>query len=100
MISFQKLFKLLADRGHSRYWLGTQIGSSLAYKLREDRSVSSETIGKICAALNCQPGDIMEFIPREDRDISSKTIEKICAALNCQPGDIMEFISRKKQQNG
>lgn len=67
MISFQKLFKLLADRGHSRYWLGTKIGESLAYKLREDYSATTQTIGKICAALNCQPGDIMEFIPREDR---------------------------------
>lgn len=67
MISFKKLFKLLADRGHSRYWLSTQIGRSLAYKLREDCSATTQTIEKICAALNCQPGDIMEFIPGEDQ---------------------------------
>jgi len=25
-----------------------------------------ETIGKLCNALNCQPGDLMEYIPDED----------------------------------
>lgn len=29
---------------------------------------------------------------RKDEPISTKSIEKLCEALNCQPGDIMEYI--------
>lgn len=29
------------------------------------RGVRFETLGKLCAALNCQPGDILEFEPDE-----------------------------------
>lgn len=31
-------------------------------KLRQDKNVQSDIIGKICHALNCQPGDIMEYV--------------------------------------
>ena len=30
------------------------------------RGVRFETLGKICAALDCQPGDLLEFRPDED----------------------------------
>ncbi len=64
MISFEKLFKIMADRGHTRYRLGVQIGDhTLAYSLKKNKNVTTYTINKICAAFNCQPGDIMEYIP-------------------------------------
>lgn len=30
------------------------------------RGVRFETLGKICAVLDCQPGDLLEFRPDED----------------------------------
>ena len=30
------------------------------------RGVRFETLGKICAVLDCQPGDLLEFQPDED----------------------------------
>ena len=31
--------------------------------MRRNETVTTESIDKICAYLNCQPGDIMEFEP-------------------------------------
>lgn len=31
-------------------------------KLRQDRIIQTDIIGKICKALDCQPGDIMEYV--------------------------------------
>ena len=70
MISFEKLFKIMADRGITRYRLGVQIGDqTLVYSLQKNKNknVTTTTISKICAAFNCQPGDIMEYIP-DDKD--------------------------------
>ena len=33
-------------------------------KLRKDQDITTETIGKICKALNCQMTDIMEFVEK------------------------------------
>ena len=31
-----------------------------------------DTLGRICAVLNCQPGDILEYRPAEDEDLPNK----------------------------
>ncbi len=38
----------------------------LSGKLNKNKRVDTETINRLCEALNCQPGDIMEYIPDED----------------------------------
>jgi len=40
----------------------TKLYDTLA-KLSKGQAVNSEIIERICAALSCQPGDIMEFLP-------------------------------------
>ena len=35
-------------------------------KLRNDMDITTETIGKICKAMNCEPLDIMEFFDEDD----------------------------------
>lgn len=32
------------------------------------KAVKLETLNKICKALNCQPGDILEYIPDEEEE--------------------------------
>ena len=39
------------------------ISSPTLAKLSKGQAVNSEIIERICAVLNCEPGDIMEFIP-------------------------------------
>lgn len=41
----------------------TGISSATMAKLNTNEYVSLEVIDKICAALDCQPGDLLEHIP-------------------------------------
>ena len=44
------------------------IPQSSLQKLREGKPVTTETISKLCLALECQPGDILEFENDGDDD--------------------------------
>ena len=41
------------------------ISSNVLAKLGKDKTVSIESLEKICTALNCKIEDIMEFVPNE-----------------------------------
>lgn len=70
-ITYRKLFHLLLDRNIKKGELQEKAGvtASIMARLAKDETVKSDTIGKICEALNCQPGDIMEYIPNHTRSI-------------------------------
>ncbi len=65
MISYKPLQKLLIDREIKKLELlkMTGISSATLAKLNTNEYVSLEIIDKICSALNCQPGDLLEHIP-------------------------------------
>ena len=68
-MSYNRLWKLLIDKNMKKSDLRKIAGvssSSLA-KLSKGENVTVETLGKICAALNCGVDDIMEFIPEETK---------------------------------
>ncbi|MBH7183460.1 helix-turn-helix transcriptional regulator [Clostridioides difficile] len=54
---------LLNRRGITKEELRLKIGASSTTiaKLSSNKNVSLDVIDKICKALNCQPGDIMEY---------------------------------------
>lgn len=62
--SYNKLWKLLIDKKMLKKDLISQTGlnSSTIAKLSKDKQVSMEVLGKICKALNCNVGDIVDFI--------------------------------------
>ena len=64
-IRYDKLFALLKEKGYS------------TYRIRQDNIVSQEALTKM---KNGTGG------------IDTSTIERLCAVLNCQPGDIMEYV--------
>lgn len=66
-IKFYKLVRELDKKGMSKGDLQKAIGASSATiaKLSNHEYVALSVIDKICQALECQPGDIMEFIPDE-----------------------------------
>ena len=68
-ISFNKLFDLLQNRGHSStYWLRQNgFHSATVTKLRKNQTVTTETISSLCALLNVQPSDIMEYVPDDQK---------------------------------
>ncbi|WP_438435251.1 helix-turn-helix domain-containing protein [Gorillibacterium sp. sgz500922] len=65
MISYKPLQKLLIDRGIKKQEIIklTGVSSATMAKLNNNGYVSLEVIDKICSALGCQPGDILEHLP-------------------------------------
>jgi len=64
VISYKKFQKLLIDRDIKKTELREMVGisSSTLARLNSNEYVSLEVIDKICAVLNCQPGDLLEYI--------------------------------------
>ena len=62
--SYNKLFKLLIDRGIKKKELCemAEISATSVAKLGHGKNVNTEVLLKICDALNCDVGDIMEFL--------------------------------------
>lgn len=42
------------------------ISSNVSAKMRKDESISMESLYKICVALDCGIGDIVEFVSNEN----------------------------------
>ena len=62
--SYNKLWKLLIDKNMNKQRLRekAEISSASIAKLGRGENVTTEVLLKICEALNCQPGDIMEMV--------------------------------------
>ena len=67
-ISYKKLWKILIDKDMKKKDLQAQAGVSWASvtKLSKGEPVSMEVLMKVCKALDCNIGDIMDFIPNEE----------------------------------
>lgn len=61
-ISYNKLWKLLIDKGMNKTQLKDAAGlsSSTISKMGENEQVSMDSMLKICKTLNCDIGDIVE----------------------------------------
>lgn len=68
MIIYKKLWKLLIDKGMNKtqFRLLAGLTTPTLAKLGKSEHVSTETINKICKALNVQLADIMEYIPDKE----------------------------------
>ena len=64
--SYTKLWKLLLDKKMLKKDLmdKTGINSSTMAKLGKDMPVSMDVLGRICDALDCNVGDIVDFIKK------------------------------------
>lgn len=69
MISYKPLQKLLIDRDIKKKDLQKMINVSWSTmsKFSKNQYVSLEIIDKICAALDCQPSDLIEYIPDKEK---------------------------------
>ena len=65
--SYKRLWKLLIDKDLKKKDLESLAGIShyTVGKLNKDENVTTDILGKICKALNCNIEDIMEFIEDE-----------------------------------
>jgi DNA-binding Xre family transcriptional regulator len=75
MFSYNKLWKLLIDRGYKKTDLLEIAGlhpTTLA-KMGKGADITTKVIGRLCEALRVQPGDIMEY---EFQDEKKDDIDK------------------------
>lgn len=63
-VSYKKLWKLLIDKDMKKKDLCAKAGISTASvtKMGKGGHVTTEVLGKICAALDCTLDDIMEIV--------------------------------------
>ena len=70
-ISYKKLWKLLIDKDMKKKDLQSSAGISWASvtKLSKGEAVSMDVLIKVCKAMNCDIGDVVEFIPKENVNV-------------------------------
>ena len=66
MISYNKLWKLLIDKGLNKKKLIelSGVSSSSIAKMTKGQNVTTDVLCKICQTLSCDFKDIMEYIPK------------------------------------
>lgn len=64
-VSYKKLWKLLIDKEMNKSDLQEKAGISWTSvtKMSKNENVSMEVLKKVCKALSCNVGDIMDIIP-------------------------------------
>lgn len=111
-IDYSNLWKLLIDKGMTRSDLIelTGISSRVLAKLSKNETVTTDTIARICTALNCDVGDIMECVSEDRMSVyscyrkngkveeESETFKVVRFTLNGQKYTVYE--SRKSAGGG
>lgn len=66
-VSYRKLWKLLIDKDMKKkdLRLSSGISTNALAKLGKNERVTTDVIDKICCALSCDVGDIMEIVDEE-----------------------------------
>ena len=69
-VSYKRLWKLLIDKNMKKRDLkeAAKLSPSLMSSLNQDKSVTVNTLSRICEALDCRIEDIMEFVPEEKKE--------------------------------
>lgn len=64
-VNYNKLFKALIDKGWKKTDLIEKAGVStnIVAKLGKGKFISMDSLQKICVALNCDVGDLIELNP-------------------------------------
>ena len=68
--SYDKLWKLLIDKHMNKSELREQTGisTSTLAKMGHNEIVSMDVLAKLCKALQCDIGDIIEYVGRMSKD--------------------------------
>ena len=69
-VSYKKLWKLLIDKDMKKKDLQAHSGVSWASitKMSKNETVSMDVLMKVCKALNCNIGDIVDLLPSDEED--------------------------------
>ena len=74
-----RVHELLAEHGRTFYWLAKETGIShtTLWRLKKDKAlgINFDTLVKICAALECQPGDVLT-LANEKKKTKTRTSQR------------------------
>ena len=84
------IISALKEAGHTTYKLRKDktFNETVIHQLRSGVIVNWKQIEKICAILNCQPGDLVEYVPSADSE-EANTCEN-CKHLDGCPADYQQ----------
>ena len=85
VIIYNKLGDYLKSKNMKYIDLQKEIGLSptIVAKFQKNRSVTIDTVDKVCTYLHCQPGDIMEWV-EDENEAEKKQIEAQIASLQAK----------------
>lgn len=88
MIVYYKLGNILKERGMSwKDLCESGVSVNTPTKFSQNKSVTTETIDKVCSFLHIQPADMMEWVESEDA-LKEKKIEAQIEALQKQLAEL------------
>ena len=69
ILNYNKLWKLMIDKNINKTQLHekAQISTNAVAKMSRNETVSLETLVKVCYALDCSIGDVVEIVIEERR---------------------------------
>lgn len=67
MFSYNKLWKILIDRGMTKesFRVSASMSPTTIAAMGKGQGINPKVLERICVVLNVQPGDIMEVVPDE-----------------------------------
>lgn len=62
-IKYDKLLALMKKKGLTTYKIRKEniISQSALTAIKQGKGITTDTIAKLCKALDCQPGDMLEY---------------------------------------
>ena len=77
--SYNKLWKMLIDKNMNRQDLkkATGISSTCVAKMGKGENVTTEVLLRICRAMKCDVGDIMEFVSDEAEEVEKDSEQPV-----------------------
>lgn len=100
-IIYNKLLNLMTEKGLSTYKIRKEkiISEGTLQNIRQGKSITMDSVAALCAALNCQPGDILEYIPDNPKPATLKelaTRTQSISELSKQPQTLQEHANKRK----
>lgn len=67
----QDIFSLLKTRGYNQTRIQKEklLPAQTMLNIRAGKSITLDTLNKICVMCKCQPGDLIEVIPTEEEKV-------------------------------
>ena len=61
-ITFRPMRQYMEEHHISYYWLANEgIDAQTLQPIRHDRPITTDTLGRLCAIMRCQPADLIDY---------------------------------------